>query len=618
LSRNTYIDIDVSARLFRDAPGHSRNVSGTRADSKAGMKQRKAPLVPAASLWTFAVACTVLSTAAVMRRAAFAYDRAIDDRQWKGKKAVSRKHTRSHVTTLATGALATVLRHPALAWKSARAGRRRKVPVHGTGAGPRGSTRETWRNAVGNQVAQPMRMFYPTTLEELQDIVRTAARNGCRVKAVGSGHSFSDIALTTDYLIDPHGLRRVLELDSAVLRQDWNPGNRPVVHLENGIRICDINEALDARGLGLINAGSYTAQTIIGAMSTSTHGSGIRLGALPDIVRSVEVVDQQGVLTRIEPAGGITDPAAFSRAYPHRLLIQNDNVFYSSVVANGCLGVVYSVIVEVRERYFLKEVRTWSTWDTVKNLIQAGSPLLTDNRHVDLYLNPHPVDGEHACVVGTRNEVPVASPTNARDFLSEFLAALPGMSAFFRFLFNTFYTLTPDIIQRSMRTLLESNYTNVSYKVLDLGAANHISAYSSEIAFPLESDAHLRGIDAILDVARECREQGELYLTVPIGIRFVKASPHYLSMMHGRDTCMVEVPCINGTQGGMEMLRKIEERVCTPDMRGRPHWGQVNFLNLEKIRRMYAATFSDWHAVYQRLNSTRIFSNSFTNRCSFD
>ena len=83
---------------------------------------------------------------------------------------------------------------------------------------PAGGTRQTWKNVVGNQIAQPLQIFHPTTLHELKQIIREAKKKKCHVRAVGSGHSFSDVALTTDFLIDPHCLKRVLPLDTSVLR----------------------------------------------------------------------------------------------------------------------------------------------------------------------------------------------------------------------------------------------------------------------------------------------------------------------------------------------------------------------------------------------------------------
>jgi hypothetical protein len=134
----------------------------------------------------------------------------------------------------------------------------------------------------------------------------------------------------------------------------------------------------------------------------------------------------------------------------------------------------------------------------------------------------------------------------------------------------------------------------------------------------MEGDMHIRGIDAILDVIRECREEGDLYLSVPIGVRFVHESPHFLSMMNGHATCTVEVPLVTGTHGGMEILRKIEERVCNNEFHGRPHWGQVHSANRQTVEKLFAATFAKWHANYRSMNSSGRFSNAFTNRLALD
>ena len=526
---------------------------------------------------------------------------------------------RNHVSILPLSAVRIVLTHPLRVFRQFRTPRtRRGSTVSPPGLPPFGGTRQTWKNVVGNQIAQPLQVFHPGTLDELKQIILVAKPKNCHVRAVGSGHSFSDVALTTDYLIDPHCLNRVLPLDTSVLRDGFDAQGEHFVHVENGITLHELNSRLDAMKLGLCNMGSYTAQTIIGAISTSTHGSGISLGALPDAVVSIEIINDEGSLVRIEPTVGITDPLKFQRAQPAVSLVQSDEVFYSSVVAMGCVGIVYSVILKVTDRYFLREKRENSTWSQVRQRISLNSSLLRGNRHVDLYLNPHPLNGEHRCVIGIRNKVPVSSKVTARSFLSIIIPQIPGISWFFVWLFNTFYELTPEILDASMNTLLERVYTNVSYKVLDLGPANFISAYSSEISFPLMDDKHIRGIDAILDVLRDCRVEGDLYLSVPLGIRFVKESPHFLSMMNGRATCTVEIPLVNGTHGGMEILRKIEERVCNDMYQGRPHWGQVHTANRKTIEQVFAATFPAWCANYRSMNSSGMFSNSFTNRLSLD
>ena len=135
------------------------------------------------------------------------------------------------------------------------------------------AAREEWSNSIGNQQAFPLRILRPTTLEQIIEIIQQAERENRKVRAVGSGHSFSDVALTDDYLIDTHGLNRVLPLDVEKLKPEAKL--LTLVETECGIRIADLNARLDETGLALINAGAHTAQTIVGALSTSTHGSGI-------------------------------------------------------------------------------------------------------------------------------------------------------------------------------------------------------------------------------------------------------------------------------------------------------------------------------------------------------
>src|SRR6185437_433839 len=133
---------------------------------------------------------------------------------------------------------------------------------HSGRASPRdhGLTRQTWKNYIGSLVAQPLQVFAPTTLDELRSIVRQAAAEGCRIKAVGSGHSFTDVALTRDFLIDTHGLSHPLDLERDLLRPSA-PADT-LFATEGGIVVRDLNEALWEAGLGLVNMGGYDGQTI--------------------------------------------------------------------------------------------------------------------------------------------------------------------------------------------------------------------------------------------------------------------------------------------------------------------------------------------------------------------
>ena len=486
------------------------------------------------------------------------------------------------------------------------------------------SQQPRWRNCIGNQEVSPFRLLRPTTLAEIVDIVKRAESENRKVRAVGSGHSFSDIAITNDYLIDTHGLNKVLALDTATLKKGAK--KMTLVDVECGITIADVNAALDGLGLALINMGAHTAQTVVGALSTSTHGSGISLGSAASFVRSMVLVASGGKIYRIEPANGITDPERFKSRHPDVELVQDDDWFNSVVISLGCMGVVYSVTMEVREKYWLKETRIVSNWTSVKAELSKGD-VLRENRHYEVLVNPYAFKGDHTCLLTIRNEIPEPDdpkPNKKKDrshlsvglsFFPPFLIRFTGRVISFK---NRLLPGSiPRTIEDSLHGLADEEYDALSYRVLDVGAPNYVAAFSSELALPVEGDVYIAAAEKIIEIAERNRTTKNRYHTVPFALRFVAKHDLYFSMMYGRDTCMIEVPMLDPTEGGMEILREVEEALI--DLGARPHWGQIHYLagGNALIRKLYAM-YDKWIAVRRILNSSGAFNSRFSERCGFD
>ena len=478
-------------------------------------------------------------------------------------------------------------------------------------------TRYTWKNHTENQIVQPLQYLTPKSYDDLVTIIKIAETNNCKVRAVGSGHSFSDVVQTNDFLINTNELNNPITLDKKLLKD--NVDTSYLVQVQNGMKIRQLNDYLDEHGFALPNMGGYDAQSIVGAASTSTHGSGITLGPIASFYKSIILVGDGGLTYRIEPANGITDPAKYKVAYPNNKLIQDDEWFNTVAVSMGCTGIIYSVILEVMPAYWLKEVRTLSDWETVKTQL-IDKKVLNENRHFEVLVNPYKVNGKHQCLVTKRNIVKKPdNPTGSkgsRNFLTELLGLVPGMSDVFDFVFDTFPELSPAILNEAMKGLVDDAYIDKSYKVLNLGTANNISAYSTEIAFPLKDNTYIQAVERMFEVANKMKTLGNLYHTSPISLRFVKASEFYLSMQNGGDTCMIEIPVVNGTYGGFDLLQHYEEAMY--EFSGRPHWGQVNYLtgSNDLIKKMYPA-YDKWIKVYKELNKRGTFNNQFTDRCGF-
>lgn len=470
--------------------------------------------------------------------------------------------------------------------------------------------RKRWSNHTGNQSVEPLRIYRPATLGELREIVRTAEADGVTVRAVGSGHSWSDVALTAGYLVRTDRLAAPLQLERV--RRGWDGGR--LVRVEAGMRLRELNRELDGLGLALTQMGGYDAQTVAGVLSTSTHGSGIELGPIADFVQSLDLVAAGGRVHRVERADGPTDVATFARTHLDWELHQDDHLFDAVAVNMGCMGVIYAATLAVEDAYWLTEVRELTTWSKVRGQIAAG---VRGNRHYEVYLNLYPgaADGEHRCVVCRRNRTPDPGRRRATDRLRRhWWIELASGSKVIPFLGNLVLDVLPDSAPRRTDQLLgflaDNEYSGPSYKVLNIGAANLLPAYSSELAVPADE---LRAVDRLIEVAARHRELGSQYHTGLVALRFVRASPAYLSMMHGRDTMTIELIQANDTEGGYELLGAYEDALY--ELGARPHWGQVNTLtgSHDTLRRMYPA-YDRWLEVHDRFNASGVFDSPFAKR----
>src|ERR1700685_158445 len=141
-----------------------------------------------------------------------------------------------------------------------------------------------WQNWAGTASASPARRCWPRSTEEIADAVTAAARDGLTVRALGSGHSFTPAAATSGAALELSGWTGVVgaDLDSGL------------VTVRSGTTIKDLNAALAALGLAMANLGDIDAQTVSGAISTGTHGTGAGLGGIATQVAGLELVLADG------------------------------------------------------------------------------------------------------------------------------------------------------------------------------------------------------------------------------------------------------------------------------------------------------------------------------------
>ena len=474
-----------------------------------------------------------------------------------------------------------------------------------------------WQNVGRNQSSTPKLTFWPESLEHLRDIVQRAERDGATVRAVGSAHSWSDVAKTDDYLVHTSGMKRVLDLDIDQLRPGLPFRQEHLIPVECGLTVRELNAILDGRGLALFNMGGFDGQAICGATSTSTHGSGITFGPLCDFIRSMDLVGNGGKVFRIEPsvASGraLTDAGAFARAYPDAnryQLVQDDDWFNAAIVSMGCLGLMYSVVLEVRPAFLLKETRTAINWTELRTSLKNGGIRRTAN-HYELVISPYSLLGHNRCLVTSRAETQTPGDRQRAIFV-RYRALLEISAWWLRFLARFWPRKIRLLLNTAIDFLTDDDYTDKSYKVLNLGDANLIPVLSTELGVPVEGDRYLDAIDRVLEVAEELARDEHLYMTVPLGVRFVRATSAFMSPMHERDTCMIEIVTLAGVKGYERIMERMEREL--QPFGARPHWAKLNHVTHERLLAMYGTGYQRWRQVHDVLNAKGTFSGPFSRR----
>ena len=504
----------------------------------------------------------------------------------------------------------------------------RRLGVLTSGAGRRVSLRakvslrKRWRNDTGNQGIDPLRELTPETLEELCQAVCEAEADGCAIRAVGSGHSWSDVALTDGLLVKPTGLTRPLDLQAdQSLRAgagEARPDGSRLVAVEAGMTIAELNSYLEGLKLALPNMGGFDGQTVAGVISTSTHGSGFEFGPLSDLVRSLDIVAAKGVVYRVERADGPTDPRAHAAAHPDRRLVQDDAWFRAVVVGMGCMGLIYSLMLEVVPLFHLREVRSMSTWSEVRAELESGKAP-AGRVHYEVLFNPYPrKDGEIETLITTRTPLDRGKfrrdRRRSRSLAMELAARFPHTPLLINLAMGLWPKISPLLVAQALKALVNKDYVNVSYKVMNIGAANYLPAYSAEIGVPFDDRGlWVKAVERIVEVAARRAVLGEVYHSSPISLRFVRGTDACMSMMEGQDTMMIELIMATHTQGGEELLGAHENALY--ELGGRPHWGQINSLTGSHglIASMYPR-YEDWQEVHAQLNSSGVFDSPFSKR----
>ena len=364
-----------------------------------------------------------------------------------------------------------------------------------------------------------------------------------RVRAVGSGHSFTAVAVPEEVLVD------VSRLDH-VGRVEPSADGTGRVEVAAGVSLARLNEELHRQGWAMPNLGDIAYQTVAGAVSTGTHGTGLRHPGLARQVEAVSLVDGTGTLRRID-AG---DDLRCAR------------------ISLGALGVLTSLQLRVVPAFVLEAVESVARLDDVLENLDRH---VEANDHFEFFWIPHTdkVRTKH----NNRAEAPPRPLGAAKRWFEKSFMENTAFGAVCR-AGRRFPAVVPRVAPVLAATGT-NRYSDWSHRIFV--SERRVRFVEMEYAVPIERCADvLRGIRAMID------SRG-LRIGFPVEVRFAAPDDIPLSTAHGRTSAYVAVHMFRGVDH-RDYFRGVEEIMVGHG--GRPHWGKMH----ERSSDDFSVLYPEW------------------------
>lgn len=429
-----------------------------------------------------------------------------------------------------------------------------------------------WRNWSGAVSDASQLTAGPTTETAVKSLVIGAGGSGLKVKTVGAGHSFNDIATTDGLRLHFNDYTGLVSVNSET----------NVATFRAGTPILKIPELLKPHGLALANQGDFAAQTIAGAISTGTHGTGLQFTNLSGAVRSLRIVLADGSILYCD-----------SRTHPE--------LFTFGRIGIGALGIILEVGLQCVPAFRVAANEESAPVDEVLDTFVAQA---REHDHYSFLWYPH---STAALIKRNRRlaegeEVEGYMPQSAFSrFVDEALVQTWG-----RQVSATIGTMVPGIVpkvnQFTSSLMARKKFTDDSHQVF--AQPHKVRFNEMEYAVPFEDGP---------EVVREIRrliERRDWRVSFPIEVRTTAADDIPLSPAFERESTYISVHRYV-REPHEEYFGAIEEVLLAAG--GRPHWGKLHTLRAEELRELYPR-FDEFVTLRNDLDPQRVFHNTYLDR----
>ncbi len=425
----------------------------------------------------------------------------------------------------------------------------------------------TWRNWSGNERVVPREVARPTHEAEICALLQNANETGRKVKAIGSGHSFTGAAIAPDTQVDLSDYQGLVGIDRE----------KKQVTLKAGTKLWRIPELIAPLGLAMQNLGDINRQSIAGAVSTSTHGTGLSFGGLGSQLAGVRIVTGAGEIVDVDGS----DPELLDALR----------------VTIGAYGVVSEITLQLVDDFDLHVVEGLESFDFVTH---HWRELCERHDHFEFFWFGH---ADRVVTKTSRRLAPNDLPRTPSGSVQEFFSDEIVGNAAFAALCQV-GKLAPSRVPQLNRIATSGWGESDRVKHWSEGFASprRVRFYESEYAVPF---------DAVPEVLREIRKvflEEDTRITFPIEVRSAAADSAWLATNHGRETGYIAIHQHVGSDY-RDYFRRVQ--AIFAEFEGRPHWGKMHPLTPSELAPLYPR-WADALALRESYDPNRVLANPYT------
>ncbi|MCS7086324.1 MAG: D-arabinono-1,4-lactone oxidase, partial [Bacteroidia bacterium] len=404
---------------------------------------------------------------------------------------------------------------------------------------------------------KPAHLEFPQSEEQVSEIVRKARSEGKTVRVVGAGHSWTPLIRTDDCLISLDRMQGLISTGGMS------------AEVCAGTRLRRLGKLLFDQGLAMENLGDIDKQSLAGAMSTGTHGTGMSFGVIATQATQITFIDGTG---------------------EKRTLDQADPEFKSTAVSLGAMGVITSVRLRLLPAYNLECVKKKEKLDDTLAKIDEYR---FNNRNFEFFWFPY---SDYCCpkIFNVTAAAPVERPM--RKFLVDVVYE-NGLFKIFSEINRAFPSLSPYISRLASAGLSTVREVHHGHRIYS--SPRLVRFIEMEYGVPASEGP------AVMQKIRRFISQQRIRVHFPIEYRYVRGDDLSLSPAYGRDTVFISCHMYKGMEYN-RYFKGLEPIFLAHG--GRPHWGKIHHLNAADLRPMYPK-WDEFLSVREKYDPDGVFLN---------